>query len=550
MKHHTRTGRLVDDVMQKSVQVGGARLLTSAQRRALQRAASSTATPPSVAQRAQLVLDADADPAAHAGDRTSRKWQRRYLTQGLDGLADAKRSGRPSAITDEAAHRVLTEPLFIPSAKWTSRTIAQATGMSQSAVVRLWAHTFDPKTLDGADRWPHARACRPTGLFLSSRCTVLVLAHGRSGRSAHPADAQHAGGSFSMRSPLRPPLQTILAAELLTAATSDTAVPTDFLEAAMPDSDGDYRVVSRSPLADEVASWVAARDRVELVVVPSDRWQALLPHLGAAIAPNVLAVVEELAQHVRLWANSPTTAFRWPRPPAPDAAVPRSAAASPPLASNWSSSQRLAESVAAAIRDGVHAGRLLGGERVTESFLMRATHASRSQVRDALRSLAADGLVDLEAGRGAIVPAPTAEDVLETYAVRHSLGSLIVGSAVNWRPGALEPFVKAVEDLKVTASTGDTWATGEADLDVQDAMAATVRLRRVPTMFRRMTMQVRLFTSVLGLKYTYSIDDIVTDDTALLDAVRRRDAARARHLWEQKMDAAARYMLRQLESTT
>jgi DNA-binding GntR family transcriptional regulator len=532
--------------MQNSVHEGGARLLTPAQRLSLRRTTALTATQPSVAQRAQLVLDADTD--VHAQNRTSRKWLRRYLEHGLDGLADAKRSGRPSAVTEEAAHRVLTEPLFIPSAKWTSRTIARAAGVSQSAVVRLWAHTFDPDALDGADRWARpTRAYRPTGLFLGSRCAVLVLAQGRSSR---PTEAHHAGGAFSMRSPLRAPLQTILAAELLTVAACDNAVTSDFLEAATPDTDVDHVVVCRSPLADEVGSWVATRDRVELVVVPADRWQTLLPHLGAAIAPTALPVVEELAQHVRLWANRPTAAFRWPTPHSPRIESTRTTGSRSPVPPDWSSSQRMAESVAVAIRDGVHAGRLLGGERVTESFLMRATHASRSQVRDALRSLAADGLVDLEAGRGAIVPAPTVEDVLETYALRHSLGSLIVDSAVGWRPGTLGPFVRAVHDLEATARTGDPWATGEADLDVQDALAATVRLRRVPTMFRRMTMQVRLFTSLLGLKYTYSIDDIVTDDTALLDAVRRRDAARARRLWEQKMDAAARYMLRQLEHNT
>jgi DNA-binding GntR family transcriptional regulator len=100
------------------------------------------------------------------------------------------------------------------------------------------------------------------------------------------------------------------------------------------------------------------------------------------------------------------------------------------------------------------------------------------------------------------------------------------------------------------ANSGDARATGDADLDFQDVLAATARLRRVPTIFRRMTMQLRLFTSLMGLEYTYSIDDIVRDDTALLDAVRRRDAARARRLWEQKMDAAADYMIRQLEHST
>jgi hypothetical protein len=37
---------------------------------------------------------------------------------------------------------------------------------------------------------------------------------------------------------------------------------------------------------------------------------------------------------------------------------------------------------------------------------------------------------------------------------------------------------------------------------------------------------------------------------SVLDALCRRDAPRARRLWEQKMDAAADYMLRQIEHST
>jgi DNA-binding GntR family transcriptional regulator len=248
-------------------------------------------------------------------------------------------------------------------------------------------------------------------------------------------------------------------------------------------------------------------------------------------------------------ADVKSAAFRWT---AMDVPKPEVAQANAPtvVPSALSSSHRMAESVAAAIHRGIHTGRLIGGERVTESYLMHATHASRSQVRETLRSLAVDGLVDLQRGRGAIVPTPTVEDVLETYAVRRALGSLIVRSAAGWRPGTLAPLVAAFEDLKTVAQDGDTWTTGQADLDFQDVLAATANLRRVPAMFRRMTIQTRLFTSVLGLDYGYPIDRIIVDNAALLDAVRRRDAATAQHIWEQKMDDAASFMSRYLKTST
>lgn len=524
-------------------------MLTSDQRRALRRTAASPRTPARVARRARLVLDADAQPQGASSTRTARLWLQRYLDRGVDGLSDAPRAGRPSCVTDSVRERVLTEPLFAASPKWTSRMVAEAAGVSQSTVVRLWGEVYDPGVLRETATWPGLRCSyRLTGVLLDAGGAILVLRRTRSRRADVDDDGDRRDETaFAMRSPLRRPLQTLLAADLLTPRVPATHDGDDtvarFLDAATADGGGDHLVLCRTAHAEAAR----IRARGEVVALAPEHWQALLAPLGSAMAPACLPAVEEAAHRIREWAQRPASTFCWT---ASTARQPAAVPASPrlPTRSYLSESQRLAESVAAAIQDGVNAGRLLGGERVTEPFLMRATHASRSQVRDALRSLASDGLVELRSGRSAVVPTPTVEDVLETYSIRRALGHLVVGSAASCGPGELAPALTAFDNLLRIAAQGDVRATDDADLDFQDAVAACVPLRRVPTMFRRITMQLRLFISVMGLDYAYSIDDIVTDDSAILDAVRDHDAAAAQQLWKQKMDAAVRYMVRQLAS--
>ncbi|QEH37379.1 hypothetical protein OJF2_59690 [Aquisphaera giovannonii] len=72
---------------------------------------------------------------------TVSKWRRRFLDSRLDGLADEPRPGAPRTITDEQVERVITRTLEEkPRAgtHWSTRGMAQAAGISQTAVSRIW----------------------------------------------------------------------------------------------------------------------------------------------------------------------------------------------------------------------------------------------------------------------------------------------------------------------------------------------------------------------------------------------------------------------------
>ena len=80
--------------------------------------------------------------------------------------------------------------------------------------------------------------------------------------------------------------------------------------------------------------------------------------------------------------------------------------------------------VADRIRSRILAGEFEAGERLAEERLSEELGVSRMPVREALRSLAAEGIVTLEPRRGASVTVYTDEQVQELVEVRATLESL------------------------------------------------------------------------------------------------------------------------------
>jgi transposase len=72
---------------------------------------------------------------------TVATWRRRFAERGPDGLLDEPRPGAPRKITDEQIEQAVITTLEAtpPNAThWSTRSLAAATGLSQSAVVRIW----------------------------------------------------------------------------------------------------------------------------------------------------------------------------------------------------------------------------------------------------------------------------------------------------------------------------------------------------------------------------------------------------------------------------
>jgi transposase len=122
--------------------------VTEAERQTLERWARRPKTAQALAARARIVLGSGEGKgntvlAKELGVtvRTVSKWRGRFLSDGLDGLLDGQRPGAPRSISDDDVERVIRLTLETTpenATHWSTRSMAELCGMTQSAVSRIW----------------------------------------------------------------------------------------------------------------------------------------------------------------------------------------------------------------------------------------------------------------------------------------------------------------------------------------------------------------------------------------------------------------------------
>jgi transposase len=123
-------------------------VLDDEEREVLERWARRPTSAQALALRCRIVLAAaDGEKSIDIAERlgctrsTVGRWRGRFAERGLDGLNDEPRPGKPRQITDEDIEAVIVKTLEEQpknTTHWSTRSMAAATGMSQTAVSRIW----------------------------------------------------------------------------------------------------------------------------------------------------------------------------------------------------------------------------------------------------------------------------------------------------------------------------------------------------------------------------------------------------------------------------
>lgn len=123
-------------------------VLSAEQRTTLESWARRRTTAQALALRARIVMHA-ADGVSNTviarRERVTKatvgKWRGRFVRRGLDGLLDEPRPGAPRTIGDAEVEAVITKTLETTphdATHWSTRSMAEAVGLSQSAISRIW----------------------------------------------------------------------------------------------------------------------------------------------------------------------------------------------------------------------------------------------------------------------------------------------------------------------------------------------------------------------------------------------------------------------------
>lgn len=109
-------------------------------------------------------------------------------------------------------------------------------------------------------------------------------------------------------------------------------------------------------------------------------------------------------------------------------------------------------------------GRYPPGARIVETRVARELGTSQAPVREALRDLEALGLVETTAFRGARVRRPSADELLEAFAIRAELESLGARLAIpRLTDEDLRALAGYLDEMRRAAEDGDYYAEATAD---------------------------------------------------------------------------------------
>ncbi len=95
------------------------------------------------------------------------------------------------------------------------------------------------------------------------------------------------------------------------------------------------------------------------------------------------------------------------------------------------------------LKHAIITGEIPAGERIVETDYADRLHISRTPLREALRKLERDGLVEYVLRRGVVVRAFTLEDVSQIYTIRNSLEILTLPAIVK---NVTDEDIKSLEE--------------------------------------------------------------------------------------------------------
>ena len=181
------------------------------------------------------------------------------------------------------------------------------------------------------------------------------------------------------------------------------------------------------------------------------------------------------------------------------------------------------EQVLHALREAIIDGRIAQGEALREVPLSRTLGTGRSAVREAIRQLVQEGLVDYELHRGAFVRVMSLADRLDVYVAREAIEAGVARLAVEASPPPdLSRLRTAMDDLRKTAEGHDRVTDDliESDIRFHEEL---VRLAGSPRLTRAHETLVAETRMLLRHHPTYPWSDYVSDHERLFDAIEQRD---------------------------
>jgi GntR family transcriptional regulator of gluconate operon len=188
---------------------------------------------------------------------------------------------------------------------------------------------------------------------------------------------------------------------------------------------------------------------------------------------------------------------------------------------------RLGDEVAQMLRRAIISGELDNGTHLVESTLSDRFQVSRAPIREALRELEGEGLVESRR-RGVYVKGLTPHDVWELYDLRTMLESAAAGlAASSFDEDDIAALRGHLETMAAAASTGRRSDFAKADMGFHTEIFSRIGHRRLLRVWQSFVETYRVILEITDTENP-DLDAVVVDHRHILDAIEGREAEEAR----------------------
>ncbi|APB98516.1 GntR family transcriptional regulator [Polynucleobacter asymbioticus] len=213
-------------------------------------------------------------------------------------------------------------------------------------------------------------------------------------------------------------------------------------------------------------------------------------------------------------------------------------------------SQNLPEAIFQKLRSLLVEGKIAPGSKLNERELAESLHVSRTPIREAIRRLAAEGLVELITNRGAIALQLSLEDVVHTFDVIAQLEGFSGELAANNICDAALSELEALQyEMMASYARRDLSSYYKLNLRIHHLINQAANNPILSRLFSQVNARIealRFRSNQDGVKWEKAVEE----HQEMLDALKTHDSARMRKIMIQHVQNKRDVVVQLLTSET
>ncbi|MBR2286800.1 MAG: GntR family transcriptional regulator [Clostridia bacterium] len=198
------------------------------------------------------------------------------------------------------------------------------------------------------------------------------------------------------------------------------------------------------------------------------------------------------------------------------------------------------------LRHGIITGEIPAGERIVETEYAARLHISRTPLREALRRLERDGLVEYEMRRGVMVRAFTLNDVDEIYTIRNAMEMLTLPAIIQKATSDdIASLRKKLAEMDTLISRNDIDTLSPLTRAFHSQLTQICAQKRILRVIESQDEYITRFSG-MAIRQVENLVESHKEHYQLVDLVEKRDLEGFRKLTEHHIEDSKRLCLKAL----